>query len=111
MYGVTGETRETRRENPISKGDTGGDRGDKRKPWSGLYLPCHPCLSPLNSAVLLGVTPVSPVSYTETWVVPEITNSRDHEAREYMEAVNHLQLVLQPGFAGCPSCSGGAKPC
>src|SRR3954447_3829169 len=22
-----------------------------------------------------------------------------------------LRLVLQPGFAGCPSCGGGAKPC
>ena len=56
-------------------------------------LPCHPCLSPLNPAVLLGVTPVTPVSCPERRIVPEITNSRDLEAREYMEAVNRLQLM------------------
>src|SRR4051794_9169907 len=35
-------------------------RGDSHARNGDLCLPCHPCLSPVNPAVLLGVTPCLP---------------------------------------------------
>src|SRR5215218_7901617 len=67
--GDKGDTKGNVQRQGVTEAETRGDRHIRKDDPCHL---CHTYVSPVNPETLLGVTLVTPVSYTETRVVPGI---------------------------------------
>jgi hypothetical protein len=54
-------------------------------------------VSPANLVVLLGVTPVTPVSRTERWLSPEMEKYRSRSDRDCIRRTRAYVLLSEPG--------------